>query len=38
MDVCLLKASKKDAENLWQMQVEAFADLLLKYQDSEVKE
>ncbi len=33
MDVCLLKASIKDAENLWQMQVEAFADLLLKYQD-----
>lgn len=33
----LAKISLEDAELLWRMQREAFADLLVRYQDTKVK-
>lgn len=33
MDIELFRATQKDAEIIWKMQKEAFADLLKKYQD-----
>lgn len=35
MELKLVRAGMKDAECLWQMQVEAFMDMYNKYQDSE---
>ena len=33
MAVTLKKATREDAETIWRMQVEAFSDLLKRYQD-----
>lgn len=33
MEISLIRASVNDAENIWEMQKNAFADLLEKYQD-----
>lgn len=35
MEITLVRATIKDAENLWKMQIVAFQDLYAKYQDPE---
>lgn len=35
MDVKLIRADARDAERLWRMQVEAFAEMYERYQDTE---
>ena len=35
MEIRLIRASVEDAETIWKMQIEAFAELLNKYQDLE---
>lgn len=32
----LIRASVKDAETIWKMQIEAFAEMLVRYQDYEI--
>ena len=35
MDLKLIRSDVKDAERLWQMQVEAFMEMYTRYQDTE---